>query len=92
MSHASMNDDDIVFSDDEKDGEVTWGQARRFVMPFGKYKGTLLGDVVANKAGRGYLRYILTWPELKQNTRMQFQCAIDHYEHLKSTMAVVRSD
>lgn len=92
MSHASMNDDDIVFSDDEKDGEVTWGQARLFVIGFGKYKGSPLGELLTNKAGRSYLRYILTWPDLKQNARMQIQCAIDHYEHLKTTMAVVRGD
>ena len=88
MSHAGMNDDDIAFSDDEKDAKVTWSQARRFKMPFGKHRGEFLGDIVAGREGRNYLRYILSWSDLKDNTRQQIQCAIDHYEMLKSSIAV----
>ena len=88
-----MSDSEISchdFSDAESSGDETvinWSDARRYKLPFGKYKGKKLVQMVSKPKLREYLRYLLSWDELKPRTRANLQCAIDEYEKHKKTKA-----
>jgi hypothetical protein len=56
---------------------------REFIIRFGKCKGQRLGDITKTKAGRDYLRYLLTWSELRAETRSSVSAMLRVYEKSK---------
>lgn len=71
---------DIDISDTE---ELTYEEAKDWPMPFGKYKGTLLKQMIINGRRRHYLRYLLKWDDLQDGSRAKIQAALTEYESLK---------
>jgi hypothetical protein len=70
------------WSDDEEDPEVTWETASKWELPFGKYRGEALGMMVRTARERGYLRYLLGWDKLREDTEAKIQCVLAHYGDL----------
>lgn len=67
-------------------GAVTWKEARRFKLAFGMYRGKTLEAMIKTKKRRDYLKYLLSWDQLKEDTQGNIQAAMEHYEDLKSSM------
>ena len=85
-----MSDIEFEFSGDEE--EITFETARRFKMRFGQYAGKNLGILVRKAKTRAYLRYLLTWTELKEETRLNINAVLLGYQeaseaHQKQTPA-----
>ncbi len=53
-------------------------------MRFGKLRGQSLGCIAKTKAGRDYLRYLLTWSELRAGTRSNVRAMPRVYEETKA--------
>jgi hypothetical protein len=83
MSGTSSEDNNstIEFSDDQQD--ITWDKAKRFKIVFGKHKGKRLGALVKKAKHREYLRYLLTWSEIRPDTQANITCALEHYADAK---------
>lgn len=64
----------------EADGPDEYDDAREFTLKFGQYRGATLGQVAMYSDGRAYLRYLLDWPELRDNTKVAIQCVLDNYD------------
>jgi hypothetical protein len=88
----------INFSDDEGDSrgrgsfmEVADDGSNwdNFVLRFGKYKGSRLGQMITDGRTRGYLRYILKWPDVRPNTALNINKALAHYEKMKEDRGVL---
>jgi|KBSMisStaDraftv2_1062788.scaffolds.fasta_scaffold110327_3 hypothetical protein len=45
------------------------GDAMRYQLKFGKYKGKTLASVITTKVGRDYFRYLHDWPNLNGATK-----------------------
>ena len=73
-------DSDIDISETE---ELSYDEAKDWQMPFGKYKGTLLKQMIINGRRRHYLRYLLKWDDLQDNSRAKIQAGLDEYERVK---------
>lgn len=73
---------DVEFSDDEV--LLTWEEASTFELPFGKYKGVSLADMIKSKQRRGYLRYLQEWDKLRPDTRASIEVSLNHYDQLKN--------
>ena len=67
------------FSDDE----IIWEQAKSFRLLFGKHKNARLATMIKKRTTRDYLRYLLTWNEIREVTRQNIQCAIEHHANRK---------
>lgn len=80
----SDSENEIIYSDDENQ-ELTWESAKRFKLVFGKYSGKQLGFMIGSKQTRGYLRYLLEWDQLRQGTRANIQCALEHYQEMNTS-------
>lgn len=84
MTHDSQQY--VTFSDDE-DNSSTFGDDvskwETFVVRFGKYKGQTLASMITRGRTRGYLRYILSWPDIRPNTHANITAALAHYDKLK---------
>ena len=75
---------DIIFSDDENEEfEVTWEQVQTYRIPFGQHRDKTFGDMIKRGKTRSYLRWLMTWDELRDNTRTHIECALEHYNMLK---------
>jgi hypothetical protein len=61
---------------------------REFTIRFGKCRGQRLGDISKTKAGRDYLRYLLTWTELRAGTRSSVRAMLRVYEESKGVRPV----
>jgi len=74
----------VTFSDDEENGysdDVSnW---ETYVIRFGKFKGQTLASMITRGRTRGYLRYILSWPDIRPNTHKNISAALAHYDKLK---------
>lgn len=74
----------VTFSDDEDktydDDVANW---ETYVIRFGKFKGHTLASMITRGRTRGYLRYILSWPDIRPNTQKNIKAALDHYSSLK---------
>jgi hypothetical protein len=69
---------------DFSDGEgVTWEQARRFKVRFGKYSGRKLEDMIKTKKRRALLKYYIGWDKLRDDARANIRVALDHYSEMK---------
>jgi hypothetical protein len=71
---------DFDFSDDEEQETPTYTEARQFVLRFGKYKHITLGEVTKNKEGRSYLKYLLSWDLLRDETRRPIEVCLREYK------------
>lgn len=88
----------IAFSDDEGDSREKGGAMEmeddgrnweNFVLRFGKYKGTTLSNMITQGRTRGYLRYILKWPDIRPNTALNINRALSHYDKMKEDRGVL---
>ena len=76
-----MSEFEFEFSGDDE--EITFETARRFRMRFGQYSGKNLGNLVRKAKTRDYLRYLLTWQELKEETRVNIDAVLLGYQQAK---------
>ena len=76
-----MSEIEWEFSGDEE--AVTFETARRFKLRFGQYSGKNLGNLVRKAKTRDYLRYLLTWQELKEETRVNIDAVLLGYQQAK---------
>ena len=76
-----MSEFEFEFSGDDE--EITFETARRFKLRFGKYIGKTLGALVRKAKTRDYLRYLLTWQELKEETRVNIDAVLLGYQEAK---------
>lgn len=74
-------------SDDEDEKAPLPEQWQDFELRFGKYNGQTLGSISKTGTGRSYLRYLLSWPELRAMTRDYVEQALASYDAFKSSCA-----
>jgi len=87
-SMTQQSEQFVTFSDDEdKDNSSTFADDasnwETFVIRFGKYKGQTLASMITRGRTRGYLRYILSWPDIRPHTHLNISTALAHYGKLK---------
>jgi hypothetical protein len=70
-------------SDDESAEAMTFDLGCQVMIPFGKHRGSKLGDHVTTRVGRSYLRYLLEWDGLFAELRASIQCVMDAYNVIK---------
>jgi hypothetical protein len=70
-------------SDDESAEAMTFDLGCQVMIPFGKHRGTTLGEHVRTKAGRSYLRYLLDWDGLFEELRQAIECVVEAYNVVK---------
>ena len=75
------------FDFSDQDQEITWTKARRYKLPFGKYKGRPLRDMIKTKKRRDVLKYYLSWDKLRKRTKDNIVCALAHYNEMKEAEA-----
>jgi hypothetical protein len=73
----------FTFSDDEDEG-MDVNTACNFKLRFGKHKGEAIGSVAGSRDGRSYLKYLLGWSELREETRMPIQVVLDEYQRQRN--------
>lgn len=84
-SGSDQSDSEQGFSGPGSEAEtLTWQDARRFKLAFGKYKGKRLESMIKSKKRRDYIKYLLEWDKLRDDTRANIQAAMEHYEELKA--------
>ena len=71
------------FDFSDQDQEVKWTTARRYKLPFGKYKGRPLCDMIKTKKRRDVLKYYLSWDKLRKSTNDNIVCALARYNEMK---------
>ena len=84
-----MFDDTMCYSDEEP--ARSWENVSQtpvkpwqdYDMRFGKYRGQTLGEMILTGAGRSYMRYLLTWDDLRQHTRNAVEDALGAYTEAK---------
>jgi hypothetical protein len=81
LSQQSDSGSDIDLS---QEVILTWSVAKVFQVPFGRYKGKLLKNMLKSKKRRDYLRYLLKWDDLRDNTKDNITCALQHYTDTKT--------
>lgn len=81
QSDESSSGSEQDFSGDEC---VTWQQARRFKLNFGKYVGRKLEDMIKTKKRRALLRYYIGWDKLRDDALENIRVALDHYNEIKT--------
>ena len=77
---------DVVYSDEEEspmDTEVGTDSWENFTLRFGKFKGMTLSDMIKKGRTRGYLRYILSWPDIRPHTAANIDRALQVYNASK---------
>lgn len=82
MIQDEYNSDASDFSDDAA-SSVTYEDASKFELRFGKYKGKKLEEMIKNGKRRAYLRYLLGWDELKYMTRLHIKASLNEYDKMK---------
>ena len=78
---SSESESDFVLSEDEQ--AVTYEQAKRYKIRFGKYSGKRLCQLVRKSKTRDYLRYLLSWKQLRSEAKANIACVLDEYEQFK---------
>jgi hypothetical protein len=71
---------DYELSDDDEVKVIEW---RKYSLPFGKHRGTMLGPMIRTGNGRNYLRYLLEWDDLRPETKAVITQAMDHYSTIR---------
>ena len=76
----STSENDFKISSDEA-REMSYADAMRFKLPqrFSHW-GRRLGVVARSSSGRGYLKYILDWKELPDDTVAAIKIVLEHYD------------
>ena len=74
-----MSDLDIVFSDEETPDVSEW---RTFKLVFGKHKNVTLSTMMCRGETRHYLKHLLNWPKLRDDTRANIETALSHCEKM----------
>jgi hypothetical protein len=83
-SESEASGCEVNFSGDEE--ELSWeGGVQRFKIKFGRYKGKRLAQMITTKKRRNYLKYLLGWDKLRQETKGPILVALAHYDILKTT-------
>lgn len=82
MTHDDYDSNNSDFSDDAQ-STVSYEEAARFELRFGKYKGKKLEEMIKNGKRRAYLRYLLGWDELKYLTRLHIKASLAEYSRRK---------
>jgi hypothetical protein len=85
-SEESASGCEVNFSGDEE--ELSWEGDRgvkRFKIKFGRYRGKRLAQMITTKKRRNYLKYLLGWDKLRQETKGPILVALAHYDILKTT-------
>ena len=59
------------------DEGVTWEQARRFKLRFGKYSGRRLQDMIKTKKRRALLKYYIGWDKLRDDARENIRLPLE---------------
>ena len=77
---SSSSGSEQEFSGDEG---VTWEQARRFKLKFGKYSGRRLQEMIKTKKRRALLKYYIGWDKLRDDARENIRVALEHYSEMK---------
>jgi hypothetical protein len=90
MSHSSDSDSDD-FDNVLDDVKVSFAQAKLFKLRFGQHSGKTLGKVAKTSKGRGYLRYLLTWSALRDETKVNIECVMDKFEAVKAKALAVEA-
>jgi hypothetical protein len=85
LSQQSDSGSDIDLS---QEVVLTWSSAKAFPVPFGRYKGKMLKNMLKSKKRRDYLRYLLKWDDLRDNTKDNITCALQHYTDTKTAASV----
>ena len=70
---------DYEFSDEEE-GDDQWME---FVLKFGKFRLKKLKEVVKTREGRRALTYYMTWPELREDSKIAIRACLAAYEQSK---------
>ena len=83
----SDSEQEFVLSDEENE-TITYGQAKRFELHFGQFKNKRLSQVIRHSKGRDYLRYLLTWDKLREDTKANIIVCLKEYDTLKRTKEV----
>ena len=65
------------------DTEVGTDSWENFTLRFGKFKGMTLSDMIKKGRTRGYLRYILSWPDIRPHTAANIDRALQVYNASK---------
>jgi hypothetical protein len=73
----------IEFSDEPQ--TITWETAKRFKLVFGQHRGKRLAILVKSAKNRDYLRYLLSWENIRPDTAANISCVLNHYEEVKKT-------
>lgn len=85
---STDNKSDVSTDSDYSDvEESTWEVSQHFVLPFGKYRGKQMAQMVGSGKRRHYLRYLQKWDELMPRTRAHIECALSEYDALKRKAA-----
>ena len=80
---AESSTDPWEWSDDEEELPVTWQTACAWQLPFGQHRGEALGVLVRTPKERNYLRWLLGWDKLREDTEAKIRCVLEHYEQQK---------
>lgn len=79
--------DNSDFDDSDDASALTYDIAKRYKLRFGKYTGKRLAVMMNRNKTREYLRYLLTWSELRAEAHANIKCCIDEYEKYKELKA-----
>ena len=79
----------MVFSDDEEpltpdinNLPTRWSEIEENTLRFGKYGDKPMREMICRKRTRDYLRYILTWDELRPYSKAMVTIALAKYDSL----------
>ena len=78
-----MSGSEYEASADESE-PIQYEDAKRFKLAFGKCQGKRLAFLIKTQQGRNYLRYLLKWDQLRDNTRRNIESVLQHHESRKS--------
>jgi hypothetical protein len=81
-SNMSDDENDFVLSEEENEN-LTFDQAKRYKILFGKHKGKRLVTLIRTSKGRDYMRYLLSWAELREEARSNISKCLEEYENFK---------
>jgi hypothetical protein len=73
--------DDLVFESDDVTTEEALREAMEYRLAFGKYKGTLLKDLLVSRAGRSYFNWVLNSSDAWLHIKEYFKFCLDFYQN-----------
>ena len=73
--------EDLVFESDDVTTEEALREAMEYRLAFGKYKGSLLKDLLVSRAGRSYLIWVLNSSDARQHIKEYIKICLDFYQN-----------